>query len=100
MVKNTANDANEAANNLAPKQTDKDEKNQAQDQLVVEDQQLSKVSEESIDDEGKEACGALVESEDGDPEMLDAIDEEFDGEGDLGELDGDSEENDGDGDEL
>ena len=32
--------------------------------------------------------------------MLDAIDEEFDGEGDMDDLDGDSEENDGDADEF
>ena len=58
------------------------------------------MSEESVDDEGKDGCGALAESEDGDPEMLDAIDEEFDGEGEMDDLDGDSEGDDGDGDEL
>ena len=47
-------------------------------------------------DDGQQACGHECESEDGDPEMLDAIDEDEDAEGDLGDLDGDSDENDGD----
>lgn len=49
-----------------------------------------------MNDEAQDACGPLVESEDGDPEMLDAIDEEFDGEGDMGELEGESDDNDAD----
>ena len=47
-------------------------------------------------EDGEQACGAECGSEDGDPEMLDAADEDEDGEGDFGDPDGDSDENDGD----